>query len=264
MLNVNGVQVYHVDKGTGTPTLFLHGAPDSADLWEPIIARMQSRVRAIAPDLPGFGRSVAPDNFDVSLDSMAHFVDGFVTALGIDTPVNLVVTDFGGVYGLAWAVRYPEKVRRVAITGGINFFPDYQWHSAAKIWRTPILGEVAVGLMNFSMFYNTMHKITPTLSREYWQHVYDLSFAKPSVKRMMMKLYRKVEPRHFALWQDGLKALVARVPMLVLWGDQDPFIAPSYAERFGAQQVEHFAEYGHWLVAEAPDTVAARLTAFFE
>jgi pimeloyl-ACP methyl ester carboxylesterase len=51
--------------------------------------------------------------------------------------------------------------------------------------------------------------------------------------------------------------------MLILWGDQDPFIKPNYADRYGAREVEHFPQYGHWIAVEAPDMVTARLVKFF-
>ncbi|MGH2509541.1 MAG: alpha/beta fold hydrolase, partial [Ktedonobacteraceae bacterium] len=78
-----------------------------------------------------------------------------------------------------------------------------------------------------------------------------------------LRLYRSISPKQFVRWEDRLRALTSKVPTLVLWGDQDPFIAPAYAERFGAGSVEHFPNNGHWLAIEAPSEVAQRLQAFF-
>jgi pimeloyl-ACP methyl ester carboxylesterase len=85
----------------------------------------------------------------------------------------------------------------------------------------------------------------------------------PAMKRMVLKLYRASDPRYFAPWQDALAALLARTPAIVLWGDRDPYIDKRFAERFGAAEVHHFAEAGHWLAVEEPDAVAERLLAFF-
>src|SRR5713226_8944810 len=95
-LTVRDVQVYLVDKGSGTPTLFLHGNPDSSDMWSGVIVPLSRHYRCLAPDLPGFGRSIAPADFDCSLDNLAGFVDDLMRAIGITQPVNLVVHDFGG------------------------------------------------------------------------------------------------------------------------------------------------------------------------
>src|SRR5690349_12831543 len=105
-LTVAGSRVYYRDEGSGPPILFLHGNPDSADLWTGVIEALRGTFRCLAPDLPGFGRSAAPPAFAGSLEQEAAWVDGVVTALGISEPINLVGHDFGGHFGLAWAIRH--------------------------------------------------------------------------------------------------------------------------------------------------------------
>src|SRR5690349_6630806 len=103
-LTVQNVPVYLIDEGTGTPTLFLHGNPDSADMWRPVIDRLRDSFRCLAADLPGFGRSGTLPAFDGSLESMARWVDDVVTAIGIREPLNIVGHDFGGQFAPAWAI----------------------------------------------------------------------------------------------------------------------------------------------------------------
>ncbi|GCF10009.1 alpha/beta fold hydrolase [Dictyobacter arantiisoli] len=81
---------------------------------------------------------------------------------------------------------------------------------------------------------------------------------------MMLQLYRGINARDFKGWEERLLDLMAQVPTTVLWGDKSPFITPERAERFGKAQVEHFADYSHWLPVEAPDLVAQRLDAFLQ
>src|SRR5262249_41531502 len=100
MVSAHGVETHVVERGQGIPTLFLHGVPDSAAMWDGLIAELAGAYRCIAPDLPGLGRSVAPPDFDLSLENKARFVDELLKALDISGPVNLVVHDFGGHYGL--------------------------------------------------------------------------------------------------------------------------------------------------------------------
>lgn len=257
---VQGTQIYVEDQGAGPPTVFLHGNPDSSILWRGLIAEMKSSFRCLAPDLPGFGHSGIPAGFGCTLPEMADFMDDLVSALGISKPVNLVVHDFGGPYGLAWAVKYPEKVRRIAIFN-TNFFSDYKWHSWARIWRTPLLGELSMAMMNWPAFNSMMRKNAPGVSEEHIRETYSL--ITPRMKSMVLKLYRATNPQNFKGWETDYSALSRHVPVCVLWGDRDPYISPSFAERFGAEKVWHFPQYGHWLPAEAPKEVAARLIEFF-
>ena len=87
-IQVGNCSVHVVDEGVGTATLFLHGNPDSSEIWEDILPVLAPHGRCIAPDLPGFGRSGAPDDFDCSLEGMAAFVDGLVTMMGNRDPAD--------------------------------------------------------------------------------------------------------------------------------------------------------------------------------
>ena len=64
-LVIQGVNVYLTDCGSGSPILFLHGAPDSAEMWRSVIEHLKAQHRCFAPDLPGFGRSLAPADFNL-------------------------------------------------------------------------------------------------------------------------------------------------------------------------------------------------------
>src|SRR5437773_392299 len=191
-LIVQGVNVYLTESGAGSPILFLHGAPDSAELWSGVIEHLRDHYRSFAPDLPGFGRSTAPAAFDCSLENMARFIDELIEAAAIPTPLSLVVADFGATYGLSWAVTYPQKVQRLAIVGGSNFSSRYHWHGVARLLRIPLLGELAMATVTLSSQEKMMRHNAPLVSPEYVRESYTLSLAKPETRRMMLKLYRSV------------------------------------------------------------------------
>ena len=259
-LTVENIPIYLADQGTGTPTLLLHGIFDSADVWRGVSEHLQKNYRVLAPDLPGFGRSGDPGKFDASLPHLAQFVDDLLGALGITEPINLVGYDVGATYGLAWAVTHPAKVRRLAIMNA-NFFSDYKWHSWAKVWRTPVLGEMIISAVNESTFAKGLMQAAPQLTAEQAREAARL--VTPPAKRMALRHYRALDSANFRGWEDRLHELTSKVPTIVLWGDQDPYISPDYAERFGAQEVYHFSNNSHWLPAEAPAAVAERLGSFF-
>ena len=259
-VTVQNASIYVEDQGSGTPTLFLHGNPDSSILWRGVIGELKSRYRCIAPDLPGFGHSDVPAGFKYSLGEMANFVDDLLKALQVNQPLNLVVHDFGGPYGLAWAVKHPDKVRAIAVTN-TNFFSDYQWHYWARIWRTPLLGELSMMTMNWPTFHASMRKGSPAMSEEHIRQTYQL--LTPKTKKMVLQLYRTTNPESYKGWEDQYLELAKRVPVCVLWGDRDPYISSRYAERFAGRKVWHYPGNGHWLAVEAPQEVSARLLEFF-
>jgi pimeloyl-ACP methyl ester carboxylesterase len=260
-LNIQDANIYVADIGKGEPTLFLHGLPDSGDVWSSVTAALSNNFRCLIPDLPGFGRSSVPPNLDLSLDGMADFINALVTALGISEPLNLVVHDIGGPYGLAWAVRYPAKVKRIVIMNTV-FQSEYQWHRYGRICRTPLLGELLQLLTTQSGLAREMRNGSG-MNKPTRAHIAaTYRWFGFTARRMVLRLYRALNPKVFAGWDSQLRDLASSTPSLVMWGDLDPYIPSSIAERFGAQQVRHFPDCGHWLQVETPDIVSSALLDF--
>ena len=260
LIHAAEIDIFIKDEGTGSPILFLHGNPDTSDIWEAVICRLRPQFWCIAPDLPGFGRSSVPRDFDFSFENLEHFLDRLVEGIPMSLPLNLVTHDFGGAVGMAWAVQHPEKVRRIVVINHPFFVADYRWHIWARMWRTPILGELSLLTLNWPAFYRIMRHDSRLLTRDAIRHTY--SFLTPKWKRMVLRLYRAADPAAFREWEPRMLRLTAQVPVLVLWGNHDPAIPIWVADRFGAQKVVHFPESGHWPPAEVPDRVAEEIQDF--
>lgn len=111
---VHGTGMAYYEVGEGRPVLFLHGLPTWSYLWRnvlPVVAA--GGHRAIAVDLPGFGRSDRPDGLDLGYAEQVRHLDGFVAALGL-RDLALVLHDWGGAVGLDHASRHADGVRGVA------------------------------------------------------------------------------------------------------------------------------------------------------
>jgi len=259
-LMVENIPIQVADHGSGAPTLLLHGIFDSADTWRGVTEHLQAKYRCLAPDLPGFGYSGESVDFDCRLPHLAQFIDNLINALGINEPINLVGYDIGATYGLAWAVTHPAQVRKLAILNA-NFFSDYKWHPFARLWRIPVVGEIVMAGLTEKNFARAMVNGAPQIPLEQAREAARL--VTPAAKRMALRHYRALDSAVFRGWEDRLRDLTSHVPTLVCWGDQDPVISPSFAERFGAQEVHHFTSNSHWLPLEAPGALAERLDAFF-
>ncbi len=255
---IQGATIVALESGQGHPVLFLHGSPDTHEMWLPVITHLTDQVRCIALDLPGFGESTLPGDFELTLDNMADFIRSVVMELGINEPVTLATTDFGGHYGLAFMVKYPDLVRGIAISN-TNFFSDYQWHFFARLYRIPLLGELLLATTTRSLLRNTLKKVSPHMPDSYIESSYDVGFGSPSVRKTILRMYRSRSSTDFVGWEDKLLELLDLKPAIVLWGDQDPFIDRAYADRFRGAEVHHFEQYSHWLPLEAPAEYASVL-----
>jgi haloalkane dehalogenase len=260
MSSVLGCDIRLRQAGQGPPAVLLHGNPDSSLLWQATMDAMAPRFHCIAPDLPGYGLSTAPADFDYSLDGQADFVDALMRTLGIHEPVNLVGHDFGGIFCMAWMSRHPRKVRRLALSN-TAFFADYAWHFWARLWRRPGFGELSMALMNRPAFGLVYRRGSPAVPSRYVRAAYEL--VTPDVKRNILRLYRAVRPASFEGWEARYFQAAQTVPVQVLWGDGDPYIPDRFAERFHARRVVHVPRAGHWLPAVAPQAVARHLIEYF-
>lgn len=110
---VNGVELFYVDKGIGTPVLFVHGSNSDCRIWSDHIEILASRYRVIAPTHRYCGLSAWPDegrNF--SIETHAGDLATFIRTLTLD-PIDIVGWSYGGAVCLAAVVAHPEIVKRL-------------------------------------------------------------------------------------------------------------------------------------------------------
>jgi pimeloyl-ACP methyl ester carboxylesterase len=259
---IDGLPVYWrsaptPDAHSATP-LYLHGVPTNSDDWVEFLAR----GGGVAPDLPGFGRSGKPGSLTYTIGEYDRFIERFLDELEIER-VSLLVHDWGGV-GLALAQRLPERVERLAIVNAVPFLPGYRWHRTARIWRTPVLGELAMGTTSrFTLrLASRESNATPgPMPDAFLDSVLD--HFDQGTQRAILRLYRSSPPSVLAAAGQHLHDLA--IPALVAWGMKDPYIpsrfAHAYAEALPHGELLELPDAGHWPWLDRPDLVE-RLVGF--
>jgi pimeloyl-ACP methyl ester carboxylesterase len=243
--------------------VFVHGNPGSADDWEPLVAAAGELLRAVSFDLLDFGDTVAPPGFQHTVEGYAAFVGEVIEALGIER-VHLVLHDFGGPIGLAWMGANLESVASITLID-IGLMPGYRWHRLARVWRTPVLGELFQATATRSAFRWLVGRGEPRgLPREFTERMYD--HYDKRTRRAVLALYRATpEPGEGA---NEFAALLAPrdIPALVIWGEHDAYVPSSYAPRqrdaFPSAEVHVLPASGHWPFADDPETVERLLVDF--
>ncbi|HXB63510.1 MAG TPA: alpha/beta hydrolase [Solirubrobacteraceae bacterium] len=234
------------------PALYVHGVPTSSDDWMEFLRR----GGGLAPDLPGFGRSGKPGHFDYSIGGYARFIEQYLDLLEVER-VRLVVHDWGAV-GLAFAQRHPERVERLVVMNAIPFLPGYRWHRTARIWRTPLLGELAMGTTTRRTLRLTTREsnVAPGPLPDAWIDAV-LRHFDHGTQRAILRLYRSSPPDELARAGSELHRL--RAPALVVWGMRDPYIsgrfAADYARALPAAELLELPDAGHWWWLDRPDAI---------
>ena len=124
--------------GAAEAVVFLHSNPGGAAEWAPLLERVGALARAVAPDMPGYAGADKPRDFDYTVEGYARHLAGLLEQLDIDR-VHLVMHDFGGPWGLAWAAAHGDQVASVTLIN-IGVLIDYRWHRYAGRAQPP--GEV--------------------------------------------------------------------------------------------------------------------------
>jgi pimeloyl-ACP methyl ester carboxylesterase len=251
---------YRSADRSGMPTLYLHGIPTSSDDWLEFLGRSGG----IAPDLIGFGRSGKGGHLDYSLAGLAEFVERFLGHLGVQR-VRIVGHDWGALVGLSFADRNPGRVDRLVLVNPPPARED--WPRALRVCRTPALGELAMGTINKGLLGRALRR--GTIRAGAWpdarvRTVWD-QFDQ-GTQRAILRLVRSAGddviggggPRPLGA-ETGTETETETRPIVVLWGEEDPWYPPAtadaYAARLPGASVERIAGAGHWPWLDRPEVV---------
>jgi pimeloyl-ACP methyl ester carboxylesterase len=242
--------------------LYLHGLPTSSDDWVGLL----ERTGGLAPDLPGFGRSGKGGQLDLTFTGHAVFVTALLGALGVER-VQLVAHDWGTGAALAFALDHPQRIERMVLINPVPLHQHELQSRLARIWRTPVLGELAMGFVTRRRLARWLRSGTtspetvwpPTRTTAVWSQ-FD-----QGTQRAILRLHRAATPPALTVLRDALTSL--DVPALVLHGDADPWVprsaAQTYAERLPGATFAPVDGAGHWPWLES-EAALERITAFLE
>ena len=170
-VEVEGVQVHYTEAGSGDPIILIHGFPTSYHLWRNVIPGIARTHRAIAIDLPGYGRSDKPLDIKYNFFFYEKLLNGFLDALGLERTA-LGVHDIGGPIGVFWAIRNQQRLTRLVMLNTL-VYPEMSF--AVKVFMFSLM---APGLRSFvgsprgiraAMRFGVNHKerLTPDVLEPY-------------------------------------------------------------------------------------------------
>lgn len=273
---VGDVKVFYREAGSRTaPTvLLLHGFPTSSFMYRHLIPQLADRYHVIAPDLPGFGFTQAPERgqYAYTFDQLAKTIDQFTVQLKLDR-YALQVFDYGAPVGWRLAVAHPERVTAIVSQNGNAYEEGLSegWSPIQKYWKDPSAAN-RDALRDF---------FKPDAIK--WQYTHgtpDESLIAPESYGLDAALVAR--PGNVEIQLDLFLDYASNVakypefqayfrkhqpPLLAAWGRNDPFFLPAGAEAWKRDIPKaeiRFFDTGHFALETHAAEIGTTIRAFLD
>jgi pimeloyl-ACP methyl ester carboxylesterase len=264
----SGHRMHYVDEGQGDPIVMVHGNPSWSFYYRDLISQLRSGHRVIAPDHIGCGRSDKPndDHYDYTLSTRVADLGRLVDSLDL-RDITLVVHDWGGMIGMAWAAQHPDRIARLVVmnTAAFPLPAGKSFPASLALARTPGIGALLVrganifsrGAVRYCVTRRPMSKVVAAGYLE----PYDSWAHRIAVHRFVQDIPLKENDRAYPIMKETGDALIhlSDKPMLICWGLKD-FVfdhqfLDEWVRRFPSAEVQRFEDCGHYILEDAAEEI---------
>jgi cis-3-alkyl-4-acyloxetan-2-one decarboxylase len=274
-VDVGGLRMHCLDEGEGDPVVMVHGNPTWSFYYRDLVRALSPTRRCVVPDHIGMGLSDKPpdERYPYRLARRVEDLTALLERLEVRGPVSLVVHDWGGMIGLAWAQRNPGRVARLVLfnTAAFPLPAGRRFHAPLRLTRTPLGGLLVRRCNAFSeaaaRLCVTRAPMPPEVRAAYTAP-YDTPANRVATLRFVQDI--PLSPAHpsYALVEEtaaGLERL-RDVPTRIYWGERDfVFDAPFLEEwrrRLPHAEVRRFPDCGHYVLEDASDEIVPDVVRF--
>jgi len=271
---VDGNRIFYREAGprAAPAILLLHGFPTSSHMFRNLIPTLADRYHVVAPDLPGFGFSDAPNHkqFRYTFESLTKAIDGFIQSIGLER-FAIYVFDYGAPVGFRLALARPGRITAIISQNGNAYLEGLSqaWNPIQKYWQDPT-PENRAALRDF---------LKPEATK--WQYVhgvqdesqvapesYELDsalLARPGNDEIQLDLFLDYASNValYPKFQEYFR--IKQPPLLAVWGKNDPFFLPPGAEAFKRDNPNaevHFYDTGHFALETHHQEIAGVIRDF--
>lgn len=263
---INGNQMHYVDQGKGGPVLMVHGNPTWSFYFRHLITGLSHGFRTIVPDHIGCGFSDKPSakEYDYTLDQRVADLDAFIRRLDINEKISLIVHDWGGMIGLAWALDNLDRVDKIVITNTAGFLLPASKRFPAVLWAVKYLAPFAVpAVLGANIFargalYLAPETRLPQSVKKGLIVPYNSWANRIATLKFVQDIPVTAKDRSYARVQKVDQNLSALDPaqLMFLWGTRDFVFDIHFLEefknRFPRSPAHVFEDAGHYLFEDKP------------
>jgi len=273
------MRMHYLDEGPreGPPVLMLHGNPTWSFYYRNLVLALRGRHRCIVPDHLGCGLSDKPDDahYDYRLASRIEDIDALVARLDLQQPITLVLHDWGGMIGMAWAVRNPHRIARLVImnTAAFPLPASKRMPPALSLARDSALGAWLV--LRFNAFAATAARVCfkkPVSSevRRAYTGPYDSPAHRIATLRFVQDIPLRESDPGFDILRNTAEHLVEfrHLPCLIAWGEKDFVFDQAFLDEwlrvFPEAEVHRLRDCGHYVLEDGGRELIGTIRNFIE
>jgi pimeloyl-ACP methyl ester carboxylesterase len=271
---VEGNRIFYREAGptTAPAILLLHGFPTSSHMFRNLIPALADNYHVVAPDLPGFGFSDAPDRkeFSYTFENLAKVIDGFTQSIGLPR-YAIYVFDYGAPVGLRLALAHPERITAIISQNGNSYEEGLSqgWNPIQKYWKEPTPQNRAA-LRDFLKPETTKWQYVHGVQNESQvapeSYVLDSALlARPGNDEIQLDLFLDYASNVALYPKFQAYFRTKQTPLLAVWGENDPFFLPPGAEAFKRDNPNaevHFYKTGHFALETHHQEIAGAIRDF--
>ena len=277
-LDIQGHRYHYVDEGAGEPVILVHGNPTWSFFFRGLIIALREAYRVIAVDHIGCGLSDVPGDADYEycLERRVADLDALVEHLQLGDNLTFGIHDWGGMIGMACALRQVRRVKRLMVFNTAAFGLPRGKTLPVRLWIVRNLTTLATplvrGLNAFSYLATHMacvKRMSADVSQAY-RAPYDSWATRIATLRFVQDIPLRPGDRSYDLvrWVEDHLHQLRDVPMLICWGERDvvfdaAFLA-GWRTRFPAAVVHTFPDAGHYVLEDVGAQIYPLVHAFLD
>jgi len=278
-LETRGLRLHYLDEGPpdAPPVLMLHGNPTWSFYYRNLVRALSKNHRCIVPDHIGCGLSDKPgdEKYDYRLASRIEDVDSLIRHLDLSEPISLVVHDWGGMIGFAWAVQNPKRIAKLVIlnTAAFPLPEEKRMPPALSLVRDLKIGEYLV--LRFNAFSGIAAKIAfkKPVSKEVRQ-AYTLPYDSPANRIATARFVQDIplsenDPGFDILLKTAEHLhLLENKPCLIAWGEKDFVFDKTFLNRwldyYPDAEIHRYPDCGHYILEDGGPALIDIIINFIE
>jgi haloalkane dehalogenase len=272
----HGFKIHYVDEGHGEPIVMVHGNPTWSFLFRDCIKTLRPNYRCVALDHLGCGKSDKPPigEYPYRLINRVQDLEALMDSLGLDSQVTLMLHDWGGMIGMAAAVRRPERIARLILLNTAAFgLPEGKSLPRTLHWaRNTALGRWAILHANAFCLaaarWCAVKKSLPKPVRDAYLAPYARADDRWAVLRFVLDIPLSPADPSFQLVMETARGLsnFAKTPTLIGWGQRDFVFDDDFLHewkrRMPHAEIHAYPDAGHYVLEDAGDELIPRIAHF--